>query len=330
MPVIRTEKKKNFTVIDNGFIRNMDLSLKAKGLLTLMLSLPEDWDYSARGLAAICKECANTVNRILRELEDHGYLTRIRKRDTQGHAILDIQYTICEAPQQAFFACTQNVYVENEDIENAHIQNEDIHFCTQLNKEESKKEERKKDEAITDPILSLGEETSRAAMGGSYAVGEADEEMDETWRSTPTLSHSSFSDGPLPFDEEPLSCEEYEEELRQTIRKNVELDILAEDPYFPRKQAEELVELAAEAAACREKSQWIGGASVSTATVRSRMLSLRGSHIQYVLECTEHTSAPIRNIKRYMLAALFNAPATIENYYHARLAQTDLWSVLPI
>ena len=97
MAVFRVEKTKDFTVMSNHHLRNTELSLKAKGLLSLMLSLPEDWDYTTKGLAHICRDGVDSITTALKELERHGYLTRQRLRYENGQ-LGDIEYTIHEKP----------------------------------------------------------------------------------------------------------------------------------------------------------------------------------------------------------------------------------------
>lgn len=97
MAVFRVEKTKDFTVMSNYHLRDVELSLKAKGLLYLMLSLPEDWDYTTKGLACICKDGVGSITSALKELESHGYLTRQRTRYENGQ-LGDITYTIHEKP----------------------------------------------------------------------------------------------------------------------------------------------------------------------------------------------------------------------------------------
>ena len=97
MTVFRVEKTKDFTVMSNHHLRNKTLSLKAKGLLSLMLSLPEDWDYTTKGLAQIYKEGVDSISTALKELEKHGYLTRHRIRYKNGQ-LGDVEYTIHERP----------------------------------------------------------------------------------------------------------------------------------------------------------------------------------------------------------------------------------------
>ena len=93
MAVFRVEKTKDFTVMSNHHLRNVSLSLKAKGLLSLMLSLPDNWDYTTKGLAHICKDGVDSISSAIKELEKQGYLTRRRLRDYHGR-LGDIEYVI--------------------------------------------------------------------------------------------------------------------------------------------------------------------------------------------------------------------------------------------
>ena len=110
MAIFRINKNKDYTTMSNFHLRNKNLSLKAKGLLSLMLSLPEDWDYSVRGLEQICKETKDTINGALHELEDNGYL--IRKRIYTNGKISDWEYNIYE---------NNDLHPKNQDIENQDI-----------------------------------------------------------------------------------------------------------------------------------------------------------------------------------------------------------------
>ena len=98
MAVFRIERTRDYTVMSNHHLRNHELSLKAKGLLSMMLSLPDDWNYTTRGLAKICKEGVDAIGNALRELETAGYIVRNQLRDRQGR-ISDTEYVIYEQPQ---------------------------------------------------------------------------------------------------------------------------------------------------------------------------------------------------------------------------------------
>ena len=97
MAVFRIEKTRDYTVMSNHHLRDTDLSLKSKGLLSMMLSLPEDWNYTTRGLAKICKEGTDSIGSALKELERAGYIVRNRLRDSKGK-IVDVEYVIYETP----------------------------------------------------------------------------------------------------------------------------------------------------------------------------------------------------------------------------------------
>ena len=90
MAVFRIEKTRDYTVMSNHHLRNAGLSLKSKGLLSMMLSLPEDWNYTTRGLAKICKEGTDSIGSALKELERAGYIVRNRLRDSKGK-IVDVE-----------------------------------------------------------------------------------------------------------------------------------------------------------------------------------------------------------------------------------------------
>ena len=97
MAVFRVEKNKGYTVMSNHHLRNKELSLKAKGLLSQMLSLPEDWDYTLAGLSLINREKIDAIREAVRELENAGYIQRSRERDEKG-CLRGTTYVIYEQP----------------------------------------------------------------------------------------------------------------------------------------------------------------------------------------------------------------------------------------
>ena len=99
MAVIRVEKSKNYTTMSNFHLRDKRLSLKAKGLMSLILSLPDNWNYSIAGLAAISKETRDGIGTALRELEANGYVTRSRLRRANG-TLGQVEYVIYEHPMK--------------------------------------------------------------------------------------------------------------------------------------------------------------------------------------------------------------------------------------
>ena len=99
MAVFRVERTRDYTVMCNHHLKDSNLSLKAKGLLSMMLSLPDEWNYTTRGLATICKEGVDAIGKTLKELELAGYIIRRQLRGKDGR-ISDTEYTIFEKPRK--------------------------------------------------------------------------------------------------------------------------------------------------------------------------------------------------------------------------------------
>lgn len=123
MSVIRVEKNKNYTVMSNAHLQEKDMSLKAKGLLCVVLALPDTWEYSIAGLVSICKENETAIRNTLKELKDFGYLEIIKKTSdiTESHKF-EYEYIFYECPQ-----------VKNPGIENLYVENPYVDNPIQLN-----------------------------------------------------------------------------------------------------------------------------------------------------------------------------------------------------
>ena len=134
MAVFRIERTRDYTVMSNHHLRDKALSLKSKGLLSMMLSLPEDWNYTTRGLAKICKEGVDAIGGALRELESAGYIIRHQMRDRQGR-ISDTEYVIYEQPQPKA-SDTPQPDTASPDTENPYLDKPDTEKPAELNIEQ--------------------------------------------------------------------------------------------------------------------------------------------------------------------------------------------------
>lgn len=139
MAVIRVQKTDNYTVMSNHHLRNKELSLKAKGLMSLMLSLPPQWDYSIGGLVAICKESHTSIRSALKELEQNQYLVRERKNNEKGYFIYE--YTLYEMPEP---------HIGNVHTDIAHTEKRHTEKRRQINKDELNKDLLNKEELNKD------------------------------------------------------------------------------------------------------------------------------------------------------------------------------------
>ena len=157
MSVFRVEKTKGYTVMSNHHLRNHTLSLKAKGLLSQMLSLPDDWDYTLQGLAQINKESIDAIREAVRELERAGYIKRSRERDERG-CLRGTVYTIYEQPHAE--PTPEEPTQEKPALDNPTLEKPMLDFPTlenpmQLNTKSTKKKEKDKVKTYQLPIRFL-------------------------------------------------------------------------------------------------------------------------------------------------------------------------------
>ena len=287
MAVFRIEKTRDYTVMSNHHLRNTDLSLKAKGLLSLMLSLPEDWDYTTKGLAHICKDGVDSICAGVRELEDHGYVVRERVRNANGQ-LGAIEYTILEQPRPPE-PKRENPVQANPVLDNPVLGKPEQENPEQLNIDISSNQISKKDLSsteISNPIQS-NPPTPAGARMGMDGMGAR-------------------------------------EAYREVIFENIGYEYLIQDSHIDREQLDEIAELIVDTVCSARKTIRVAGDDYPAEVVKSRFMKLDSSHVQYVMDCMRDNTTYVRNIKKYLLAALYNAPVTIGNYYSS-LVQHDMY-----
>ena len=283
MAVFRIERTRDYTVMSNHHLRDKALSLKSKGLLSMMLSLPEDWNYTTRGLAKICKEGVDAIGGALRELESAGYIVRHQMRDRQGR-ISDTEYVIYEQPQPKA-PDTPQPDTASPDTENPYLADPDTEKPAELNIEKSKTQKSNTQGSSTDSIPFRG-----------FAAARPPERKGR----------------------DAMSVEEMQS-YRDLVLENIEYDHLCREFATYREDLDEIVELIVETVCARRKTTRIAGADFPHEVVRSRFLKLDSSHIEFVMECLHNNTTEIRNMKQYLLTVLFNAPTTISNHYTAQV-----------
>ena len=282
MAVFRINKTRDYTVMSNHHLRNTSLSLKAKGLLSLMLSLPDNWDYTTKGLASICKDGIDSICSAVKELEQHGYIVRERVRNDKGQ-LTTIEYTILEQPETALPE-QEKPKRENPVLDNPVLGKPEQENPAQLNTNISNKDLLNTDESTTYPIKSHQKEGRAAQKRGRDKMGY--DEMDA---------------------------------YRDLIKENIEYDILTLKLKQNISMLDEIVDLLTETVCTNKDSLVIAGDVYPAAVVKSKLLKLDAGHIEYVIDCMKSNTTEVRNIKKYLLAALFNAPSTMDSYYTARV-----------
>ena len=286
MAVFRVERNTGYTVMSNHHLRNKELTLKAKGLLSQMLSLPEDWDYTLAGLSYINRESIDAIRTAVWELEKAGYITRRQGRDEKGK-MTAIEYTIYEQPQPPGLDCP---VLENPTADNPTTENPTSENPMQLNKDISRTNLQKKEKSNTDlssthsiPIHSLN----------PLPYGEGAAEPPEKKRTERNDAYRVYE---------------------EIIKDNIDYDILIQD-MADRDRLDEIVDLILETVCTRRKTIRVAGDDYPAELVKSKFMKLDSEHIRFVLDCMRENTTKIRNIKQYLKAALFNAPSTIGNYY---------------
>lgn len=317
MAVIRISKTKGFTVMSNYHLRDQNLSLKAKGLLSMMLSLPDEWHYSIRGLTAICKEGVSSISATIRELEDCGYVRR--HQPIVDGKFQEIEYIIYENPQpktadndtsvdveepgstdpaaskpysSTSYAgnvhtekpCAENPYTGNPDTETPDAQKQHAYKRTKQTRTE-----RTNTEENNNPSINL---TATPAKKMDRMDGMDSELMKK-------LGAIRLS-GDF-------------EHYREIVKENIEFDYLCYD--HDRETLEGIVEIMVEVLCSNAPYTRIGSQDFPTDVVKSRLMKLNSQHIQYVLTAFSMNTTKIHNLKAYLLTTLYNAYATMNPFY---------------
>ena len=276
MAVFRIERTHDYTVMSNHHLRNANLSLKAKGLLSMILSLPEEWNYTTRGLASICKEGVDAIGSALKELETAGYIVRRQLRGTNGR-ITDTEYVIYEQPQPDM----SHPDTASPDTENPDMVKPDTEKPAELNIEKSN----------TKKSITYGSSTDSIPFRETAAARPPERKGREAMSVT--------------------EIENYQE----LILENIEYDCLKQRYPLYLDDLNEIVELLVETVCAKRKTTRISGADFPHEIVRSRFLKLDSSHIEFVMDCLQKNTTQVRNMKQYLLAVLFNAPTTMNNHF---------------
>lgn len=282
------ERTRDYTVMSNHHLRNRALSLKAKGLLSVMLSLPDDWDYTTRGLASICREGVDAIGKALKELESAGYMERRQLRGKDGR-ITDTEYTIYEQPCKPSgtpFPDTDSPDTGKPYLDTPDMEKPDTENPAQLNTKG----------------------TNIPKKSNTYGAN--------TYQSNPSCSSNVA----------PADSMNATDAYREIIKENISYDVLRQ--RCDTERLDEIVGIMLDTVCSQRKEIRIAGEDMPAETVKSRLLKLDDSHIEYVLECLDKNTTDVRNIRNYILTALYQAPTTISSYYSA-LVNHDMYGSSP-
>lgn len=305
MAVFRVEKTRDYTVMANHHLKNRALTLKAKGLMSLMLSLPEDWDYTLKGLSLISVESIDAIREAVRELERAGYIVRSRKRNSKGQ-LTSTDYIIYELPHTEGGApVSENPTLENPTLDNPTLETPALDLPTLDGPAQENPTQLNTHRVKTNPV-----NTQKLNTQGANPYPS------NPHQSYPAAAEQGAGWDTMGYDEAA--------QYREIVMENIEYDILITDPKINKDRLDEIVDLMVETLCSAKPTINVAGDEYPAALVKGKLLKLNSMHIDYVFECLDKTTTYVRNIKRYLLATLFNAPSTIDNYYSA-LVNHDLY-----
>ena len=275
MAVFRVPKIENFTMMSNHHLRNKKLSLKAVGLMSKILSLPDEWDYSLKGLAKLNADGIDGVRSAVQELEDAGYIIRRQRRDKNGR-MAQSEYLVFEIPELSKPAL---------------------------------------DSPSSEKPIPVKPATDDPTSGNPMQINTNQvitHQENTHLNNTPSINHSGTgrrNDGTDWMDER--------ERYREIIEENIEYEIMKDRPDGDR--LGEIVEIMLDAVCSTAPTIRINGEDMPQQVVKSRFLKLDSSHIEYVFHAMKECPSNIRNIRTYLLTTLYNAPATMDNFYSAKV-----------
>ena len=301
MAVFRVVKNKNYTVMSNYHLRDMRLSLKAKGLLSVILSLPENWDYSVHGLSYICKEGADAIRQAIWELERAGYIFRSRVRNEKGQ-LKNAEYVIYEEPQENSEEIIQPVGetpVSEEPMHDMPVSENPMQAAPTL--EDQTQEKPTQLNIYKTNTLPQKEKINRVRNESNPYPSNPD----------PTKRARA--------DSQPIALVS---QMRDMIRVHIDYDALMQE--YDRDRLDELVSLMVEVLCSCSPTFTISVNVLPSELVKERICSLNSCHIEYAIKSMNETGSDIRNIKQYLLTVLFNAPVSMTNHYDAMIRR-DRW-----
>ena len=327
MPFFRVNKTKDYTIMANHHLKNRELSLKAKGLLSVMLSLPEDWHFTVHGLVSICKEGRDSISGAVRELEEAGYIVRHRLRDKEGH-INGLEYIIYETPQKPENNGPDGGKTPVEVEANTEEATEEVDVPS---KPESRMTAPVTENPFMEDVTAIpAEKAPRTAAPHSASpmtenplsvrpmserpsvllnTNRVNTKEPKTKSLTTQVTNPSYPSYPSNQGEK-----DKVEQVRQEVRQQVCYDVLVQ--RMDQELLDELVSLIVETLCDKAQTIRIGSHDYPAELMQERMRQIDSFCLEYVCACLRKSNPSIRNIKQYLLMALFNAPVTMSHYYY--------------
>ena len=308
-----TKKEKGFVQLPNSILPDPNISLKAKAVLSIMLSLPDNWDFSIEGIASRCKESKDCIAKAINELIDAGYVKRTKTRGDDGritrwdYEVFEKPYTISEHKEHSKKPCKGKSYQENPDMKNPLQDNPDAEkpeMVTRVLEKPVLEKPVLDNPSLENPSEDIPEEETKGINNTIINKKENNNILYNNTQSNPIPSKNKISFNMSEIDR-----------CRWMIKDNIDYYILVKRDYIPNDMLDEIVELMVETICSKNETITIASNTYPHELVKSKFLKINSDHIEYVIDCVSKNTTKINNIKQYLLAAIFNAPNTIGSYY---------------
>lgn len=317
--VFRVEKNKNYTTISNHHLQDRNLSLKAKGLLTLILSLPPDWDMTLKGLVSLSGDGVDSVRSGIQELEKAGYLRRSRSRNNLGQ-LLCTEYTIYE------HAVTENVASETEIDDNlniiynkeSHIGKSDVDKNSQIGKSDVDKNTTEKIENSQIGFSNIGKPYIGKSNTSKYLNNKDTYNINNYPYQSTYSSKLCREPKENPIDEMEKAQTLYEERkaYEEIIKQNIAYDLLTEQKEISRDFLDLCIQVMVDAVTSNKPYIKIKGQDIPKEAVKSVLLKLDEENISYVDMCLSESKTAIKNMQSYILTALYCSQHGGDTYFN--------------
>ena len=317
--VFRVEKNKNYTTISNHHLQDRNLSLKAKGLLTLILSLPPDWDMTLKGLVSLSGDGVDSVRSGIQELEKAGYLRRSRSRNNLGQ-LLCTEYTIYE------HAVTENVASETEIDDNlniiynkeSHIGKSDVDKNSHIGKSDVDKNTTEKIENSQIGFSNIGKPYIGKSNTSKY-LNNKDTYNINNYPYQSTYSSKLYrepKENSIDEMEEAQTLYEERKAYEEIIKQNIAYDLLTEQKEISRDFLDLCVQVMVDAVTSNRPYIKIKGQDIPKEAVKSVLLKLDEENISYVDMCLSESKTAIKNMQSYILTALYCSQHGSDTYFN--------------
>lgn len=317
--VFRVEKNKNYTTISNHHLQDRNLSLKAKGLLTLILSLPPDWDMTLKGLVSLSGDGVDSVRSGIQELEKAGYLRRSRSRNNLGQ-LLCTEYTIYE------HAVTENVASETEIDDNlniiyseeSHVGKSNVDKNSHIGKSDVAKNTTEKIENSQIGFSNIGKPYIGKSNTSKY-LNNKDTYNINNYPYQSTYSSKLYrepKENSIDEMEEAQTLYEERKAYEEIIKQNIAYDLLTEQKEISRDFLDLCVQVMVDAVTSNRPYIKIKGQDIPKEAVKSVLLKLDDENISYVDMCLSESKTAIKNMQSYILTALYCSKHGGDTYFN--------------